>query len=456
MRRAAFIVLLTWLALAGYILGRFANDAFPTYYLYRPLAAAVPLAVVIGLLVAWRSTTYAPMVAGAVVAAITFWASWTRFAVPILLVGVALLVVARVVRRRGRTLPTLPRAVSTAATVFIGVFFASGLVRAVLTLEGPIAPVEASADASGPNLYLVLLDGYPRGDTLMNDFGIDNAPFEQALEGRGFDMYRDALSDRRNTDFTLLALLNGTTVGVPPDTDLSQEGQWERRRQLSEAVLPIQAQEAGYEYWVVDSPAGFVTFTAGTHIQNGGINTLEEYMLASSALGPVVKLAWPTFPTDSVRDHFDHSVDSIVSLADPDSHRLVLGHLFEPHLPFLWDTAGNPEPVPEFWPRWSLFVWQIEHVGMSVDEFGDLLAGDLATVNPRLLAMVDEIVARDPGAVIVLFSDHGSRYSLELQETEWHRSFLAARTPGHQNLFGPEPTTTDILRTLLPTYVTAE
>jgi hypothetical protein len=82
------------------------------------------------------------------------------------------------------------------------------------------------------------------------------------------------------------------------------------------------------------------------------------------------------------------------------------------------------------------------------------MKGDLATLNPKLLAMVDEIVARDPGAVVVLFSDHGSRYSLDLKTTEWYHSFLAARTPDHPNLFASEPIPTAILRTLLPIYVT--
>ena len=68
--------------------------------------------------------------------------------------------------------------------------------------------------------------------------------------------------------------------------------------------------------------------------------------------------------------------------------------------------------------------------------------------------MIDEIVERDPDAVVVLFSDHGSRYSLALQDTEWYHSFLAARTPGHALLFADDPKPTAILRMLIPIYVT--
>jgi hypothetical protein len=450
------VVLITYLALAGYILGRFANDAMPTYYLYRPLVVVVPLAIVIGLPAAWRFPNQAPLVASAAVAAVTFWATWMRHRTEIALVGIGLLVLLALVWWRWHRIPALPRAVSTAAMVFVVIFFGSGLVRAALTLEGPISPVVATRTATGPNIYLVLLDAYPRRDTLLDDMGIDNGPFEDALATRGFDLYDDATSDRRYTDFTLMALLNGTAEAAPPDDDLNFEGQWGLREDLSEAALPIEAQEAGYEYYVIDSPVGHVTFAAGTHIQQGGINTLEDFMLAESAFGPIVKAWFPYLPTDSLRAHFEEGVASLLSLVDPNAHRLVLAHFFQPHLPFLWDADGDPLPAPPFWPRSKLLTGQIEVMRITLAEYAASMKAELATLNRKLLAMVDEIVERDPAGVVVLFSDHGSRYSLALQETEWYRTFLAARTPGYPRLFADDPKPTAILRTLLPVYVTGD
>jgi hypothetical protein len=448
------VVFITYLALAGYILGRFANDAMPTYYLYRPLLVVVPLAIVIGLLAAWPFRNQAPLVAAVAVAAVTFWATWMRHRTEIALAAIALLVLLGLVWWRWRRIPTLPRALSTAVTVFVLIFFASGVVRAALTLEGPIPPVVATGTATGPNIYLVLLDAYPRRDTLMNDMGIDNGPFEEALVSRGFDLYDDAHTDRRYTDFTLMGLLYGDADAAPPDADLNFSGQWKLRKDLSLAPLPIEAEQAGYEYDVIDSPAGHVTFEAGTHIQHGGFNTLEDFMLAESVFGPIVKAWFPNLPTDSLRTHFEESVASLVSLADPDAHRLVLAHLFQPHLPFLWDADGRPLPAPFFWPQHKLLTGQIEVMGISIEDYAASMKADLATLNRKLLAMVDQIVARDPGAVVVLFGDHGSRYSLALQESEWYRNFVAARTPGHPRLFGDAPTPTAFLRTLLPVYVT--
>ena len=177
-------------------------------------------------------------------------------------------------------------------------------------------------------------------------------------------------------------------------------------------------------------------------------------MLAESIFGPIVKAWLPYLPTDSLRQHFEESVRSLEGLVDPAAHRLVLAHLFQPHLPFLWDAKGSPLPVPDFWPDLKLLSGQIEVMGITLDQYSASMKAELATLNRKLLAMIDEIEDRDPGAVIVLFSDHGSRYSLELQETEWYRSFLAARTPGHPALFADDPKPTALLRTLIPVYVT--
>jgi hypothetical protein len=455
-RQALVAVGISYLAFTGYILGRFANSAFPTFYLYRPLLLVIPLAIVVGLLAAWLARSHAPLAVAIAVGVISFWATFTRHWWQAALLGAGWLVLVFVVRRLGRPLPVVPRAASTAATAFAVVFFVAGVVRAFNSAEGPVTPVQATGRATGPNIYIVLLDGYPRRDTLMDAMGIDNGPFEAALADRGFDVYDDAHTDRRYTDLTLMTLLTGSTKGVPDDTAPASEVQWLIRKALSDAKLPREAEAAGYEWDVIDSPAGHVTFSAGHHIQHGGVNTFEDNMLAESVFGPIVKAALPYLLTDSLRAHFEGSVKSLVSLVDPNAHRLVLAHLFQPHLPFLWNANGKPVPIPFFWPGVNIFAAQIETMGMTLADYSASMKGDLATLNPKLLAMVDAIVAKDPGAVVVLFSDHGSRYSLDLKQTEWYHSFLAARTPGHPDLFADEPVPTALLRTILPLYATSE
>ena len=80
------------------------------------------------------------------------------------------------------------------------------------------------------------------------------------------------------------------------------------------------------------------------------------------------------------------------------------------------------------------------------------MRGQLDGLNSDLLATIDRITERRPDAAIVLFSDHGARYSLRERGDEWHATFLAARTPGHPRLFDEEAEPSAVLRLMTDTY----
>ena len=61
-------------------------------------------------------------------------------------------------------------------------------------------------------MYLVLLDGYPRIDSL-GELGIDNQPFIDELAVRGFDHYPEAGSAHGYTNLTLADMFAGEVVG---------------------------------------------------------------------------------------------------------------------------------------------------------------------------------------------------------------------------------------------------
>ena len=129
-RQILLAVVVAYLAFAGYILGRFANAAFPTFYLFRPLLLVIPLALLVGLLAAGFARSHAPLAAGIAVGLICFWATFTRHWWQAALVAAAWLALVLIARRVGRPLPLIPRSASMAAMAFVLVFFVSGVVRA--------------------------------------------------------------------------------------------------------------------------------------------------------------------------------------------------------------------------------------------------------------------------------------------------------------------------------------
>ena len=91
-------------------------------------------------------------------------------------------------------------AVVSATTVLVTVGTA-----AVQFWSGPhvLAPSFTASGSGGPNVYILMLDGYPRADTLATTFGFDNGPFLAELESRDFDVAEGSRSNYRKTWVTL-------------------------------------------------------------------------------------------------------------------------------------------------------------------------------------------------------------------------------------------------------------
>jgi hypothetical protein len=102
-----------------------------------------------------------------------------------------------------------------------------GLVAASLTLSGSLAiyggvsamtapePVVGAQEEAPefefqvhPDIYLVILDGYPSSDVIDRFFGHDNSPFESALQDHGLEVYPRATANYPVTHFSIPSLLN--------------------------------------------------------------------------------------------------------------------------------------------------------------------------------------------------------------------------------------------------------
>jgi hypothetical protein len=282
-------------------------------------------------------------------------------------------------------------------------------------------------------MYVILLDGYPRWDSLAAE-GIDIGPFIEALEARGFDHYPAATSLHSRTNKTLLALM--TTEEVSDDPAAVPEAREIRRRLL---VPP--------GFVAVDPPVGYVTLGPGRHIDPGGLNDFDAHLLGRSALGRLAPdLGWSLLLND-LRDRLDRTL----VLIETTDERRIFAHLMVPHPPFIFGPDGSAEAPRWCWPDCGLFEAHSERLSVTPTRWWAGMANQLDEVNDRLLESVDAVLAAHPNAVIVLFSDHGGRYS-EADQEEQHRSFLAARTPRHPGLFANAPRPDTIIRALLEAY----
>lgn len=358
---------------AGVAMARY-GDA-PVDFLTRPLLAAAVLGVVVGSL---STAAKHPATVAALVTLVVVDVLWGVLATA--LAGVVWLVA------RIRQVNVNP---DSAVTVGALTFFLVGAIPITPALWSSTT-TEASTSPDNP-VFLILLDGYPRIDSLA-DLGIDNSGFVAALEARGFDHYPNAYTLQGSTKETLTDML-----GDP----------WR---------LP-----SGFV--AVASPMGDVAIPDTPTIGHVKISDLEIALIADSIAGPFTE----NLVMDGLRSHLVKSLDVLASTDE----RLVFAHIMSPHPPFLWGASYA------CWPGCNIFVSTIEQSGMTLDDWAKGMSQTLDHLNPKLIDTVDSIIARHHDATIVLFSDHGGRYSIT-ESDEWLRTFLAVRGP---ELTDPQPST---------------
>lgn len=89
-------------------------------------------------------------------------------------------------------------------------------------LRQRVAPATAASETDLPNIYLVLLDGYPRADKLASVFGIDGSEFISGLDDRGFVVASHSRSNHSSTRLTLAQMFDYTPdMGASGSTEIT-------------------------------------------------------------------------------------------------------------------------------------------------------------------------------------------------------------------------------------------
>jgi hypothetical protein len=447
----------------AWILEAFLGSGDPLPHLWRPLLIATA-AVVLITVVAWAAGGRRPvplLIAGVLV--LLFLKAWP-------LVGAVAAVVAwRVAvdamrRRAGRPPFAVPAAIQIVRLA--NTFGLVLLVVALLSLAfggigGPAAQIRArgSATPSAPNIYVVLLDGYPREDSL-EALGIDNAPFIHGLEARDFAVASRSHTNYHDTTLTLTSMLSGQYLAALPEladrpTDRAAEYRL-MNRALNGARLLDDLRARGYT--IIDSPSAYgpaELFSADVHMSTGTFNHFDERILSRTYLEDVLPVLMPGLVDDWRRDAVLAPMRSVGSVAEfhSASPLFMFAHVLSPHPPFLFDASGGlPEVEACYAAGCSRWTTERQVLGISPSAYRDLLAGQIQFVNGKVLEMVDRVAVQDPTAIIVLFGDHGIRFDAGVS-VEYFRNFFAARTPGHKGLFPDDVSPVNVLTAIENAYL---
>jgi hypothetical protein len=337
-----------------------------------------------------------------------------------------------------------------------------GLAIADLNQGGDLpGPDSASQiDPTKPDIYVIILDGYARPDTLRTSFAFDDGPFLDQLESRGFEVAADSHSNYSFTAQTVVTMLDMDYLGQIPQVANLLSGDPVGNGQYRQAINHNKVFDLmrGQGYQVVATGSGWEQLAlreADVYMDGGQLNTFEAVMLRASGLGVLIQQVAPDWAGDQVRGRIDGTFEEIRAVAETPSSRprLVISHVLAPHPPLVYGPDGEHLRID------ATNAFDFDWIQAEVNQkTRAAYVGQVAYVNSQVLPILDALTTstRRP-TVVVLMSDHGSRMDTpagsNVLSPEADRNFFATLTPGHRGLFGDSPTPVNLFPNLLNAYL---
>jgi hypothetical protein len=253
-----------------------------------------------------------------------------------------------------------------------------------------------------PDIYYIILDGYPRADAVAQYYDFDNSPFLRALRRRGFYIADASQSNYSMTFLSLASSLNMRYVAEEIDA-LQRTGS--RRRQpfyemIQRSGVAQYLRARGYRYATI--PTGWVgtdkSPLADIEYNYAPILGSEFYktLMRSTALRPLAP---------SLANAHLYAFEAVKEIAHIEGPIFAFVHIILPHLPFVFTRDGQVRRDLD--PKLRFFGKYRAQMGNWDDK--DAFVDQLVYLNRRMLEVVDEIIAAsDSPPVIILQGDHGT------------------------------------------------
>lgn len=255
-----------------------------------------------------------------------------------------------------------------------------------------------TASGQHPNVYYFIYDEYAGPACLEYYYKYNNDPFYEQLTERGFNCSQSSYNPESCATVILVPVLHNLGYDIPPYFNSNDN----IPTRLTQTYLDL-----GYNVNVI-SQEEFLDSDGGTELtQRQSSDSIARYLYTNSLLpstplcGPLESLPqlWALHGNEKmlyeVQELF---VDSWQYTEEGPT--LTLGYIGMPHTNFYYDKDGAPVSR-EHWMNWKDPQYYL---------------GFLEYTNGQILRTVDEIISHDPGAIVILQSDHGARTGYHLEE----------------------------------------
>ncbi|WP_167558592.1 sulfatase-like hydrolase/transferase [Bradyrhizobium canariense] len=262
-----------------------------------------------------------------------------------------------------------------------------------------------------PNVYWIVLDGYPRQDVLQEFFNFDNEPFVQSLKGLDFTVYDHALASFPETIFSISSTVSlgflvsgtGSSLKMPPSAELY-------RAVRGQNVVVNTMRSMGYRYIhfengydnLTQCPMEGAICIKGNVQSDGGVIQFDEFNLAVLSKTPLMDLiaAFANRSADQspfMKGAVHELTNKLSSVPEHGEPFFLYAHVLAPHPPIRFRRDCSVRVVTP-----DLVDWNSKDRSAFLDQLG--------CVNDEAIALLKTVVQRDPQAIIVVQSDHGTAF----------------------------------------------
>lgn len=237
-----------------------------------------------------------------------------------------------------------------------------------------------------PNIYYFIFDEYSNFDVLETYFQYDNYVFAEFLEAHKFTVSYDSNNDSQQTYTVISNYINLDYVAFDTDTTNA------RLEMLKTNVIFDLFREQGY---TVEAVVGGNLFGLGeaapqasTTIEGDNFETL---VISNTVFYPFISKNYNDGAM-KYNNAFDYFNDAQLFKNAPEA-TFYMSYFHLPHQPFIFDQYGGEVSLihSDDWVNKEYYLNQLEYT------------------TTRIQGAVNRIVENDPGAVIILQSDHGAR-----------------------------------------------
>jgi hypothetical protein len=263
-----------------------------------------------------------------------------------------------------------------------------------------------------PDIYFMLMDEYTNSLTLKNKFGFDNSPFDSFLVAQGFKIQKHSRSNYNFTPFSMSATLNMSFIeGIQNVKSVSADDYATCGILVRDNEVIKFLDAHGYEihnYSMFDlagNPA--MVEQSFLPLKTKLITDRTLFSRMNKDIGWLLMTWYPfkLFNRNYILKHRDNNrkFQDLVEKSAKEKKarpRFFYAHFYMPHSPYYFDRYGNPTDNATIYRD-----YKSDPVAKHLDY--------LIYTNDRIKEMVTTIRAHNPGAIIILLSDHGYRKQLD-------------------------------------------